>query len=320
MADISTELAAILAAVYGEDVRGSIHDAIKKINDVSEVVLSTGTAITSSSSSSTGFFEDSLYLNTDTYELWKCTGTDTWQSLGILKGDTGPAGSDGSKWYIGTGISGKSVNPTVYSGSGVTNANVDDCFLNNSEGAVYHCTLAGDPTTALWVYDFTMAGGAGSYSAGNGIQISNAGVIAIDPGAIAASETKPVTGDAVNTALADKQNKQLSNQMIVDGHGSDMLETVLGYLNSYKLNLSAADEWLTTSSPVTVSSGEFSFSDINDINNRGYEPWINIDGNSVNKTPYAKLKTISGAGTSNLSLTYETDADNGAVVKLRIIK
>lgn len=36
MADISTELQAIMDAVYGEEVRGSIHDAIEKINEVSE--------------------------------------------------------------------------------------------------------------------------------------------------------------------------------------------------------------------------------------------------------------------------------------------
>ena len=61
MANISTYLAAILSAVYGEDVRGSIHDAIEIINEVSEVVFSTGTDITSASSSSTGYYDNSLY-------------------------------------------------------------------------------------------------------------------------------------------------------------------------------------------------------------------------------------------------------------------
>ncbi len=36
MASIEKELEAILKAIYGEDVRGSIHDAIEKINDVTE--------------------------------------------------------------------------------------------------------------------------------------------------------------------------------------------------------------------------------------------------------------------------------------------
>ena len=206
MADISTYLAAILAAVYGEDVRGSIHDAIEIINDVSEVVLSTGTAVSSASSSSTGYYEDSLYLNTDTFELWKCVGTDTWASQGIIKGDTGAAGLDGNRWYRGTGISGKAVNPTVYSSSGVTDANVNDFYLNPTEGAIYHCVTAGDASTATWSYDFTMTGGGGgsTYSAGNGIDIDVNDVISIDPGAISNGETKPVTGGAVYAALLNK--------------------------------------------------------------------------------------------------------------------
>ena len=92
MANISQYLADIMAAVYGEDVRGSIHDAIEIINDVSEVVLTTGTAVTGPTSSSTGFYDDSLYLNTSTMELWKCVGTNLWQSQGVLKGDPGAAG------------------------------------------------------------------------------------------------------------------------------------------------------------------------------------------------------------------------------------
>lgn len=203
MANIDQYLANIMSAVYGEDVRGSIHDAIEIINDVSEVVLTTGTAVTSTSSSSTGFFTNSLYLNLNTYELWKCVGVDTWQSLGILRGDNGDdgrgiyaidkistsglvdtyqitytddsapttyevtngangaPGEDGNKWYRGTGISGKAVNPTVYSDSGVTSANPNDFYLNPTEGAVYHCVVGGAASVATWSYDFTMDGGGG---------------------------------------------------------------------------------------------------------------------------------------------------------------
>lgn len=164
MADISVYLQQILSAVYGEDVRGSIHDAIEIINDVSEVILTTGTAVTGPTSSSTGFYEDSLYLNTNTYELWKCVGTDTWASLGILKGEQGDPGLNGNRWYRGTGISGKAVNPTVYSGSGIAQANPNDFYLNPSEGAVYHCVTGGDASTATWSYDFTMTGGGGGGS------------------------------------------------------------------------------------------------------------------------------------------------------------
>ena len=250
MANINTYLQAILQAVYGEDVRGSIHDAIALINDVSEVVFSTGTAVTGPTSSSTGFFEDSLYLNLNTYELWKCIGTDTWQSLGILKGPTGNGidnirktgtsglvdtytitytdgntdtftvtngkdgadgadGKDGSHIYRGTGISGKAVSPTVYSGSGVTKANADDLYLNPTEGAIYHCVTGGDASTATWSYDFTMSGGGGggSYSAGTGIDIDVNDVISVDPGSIAHGEDRPPKAGDVYDELDKKVDK-----------------------------------------------------------------------------------------------------------------
>jgi hypothetical protein len=56
MADISQYLQAIMSAVYGEDVRGSIHDAIALINDVGETVLTLGTAVDSPTSPTTGFY------------------------------------------------------------------------------------------------------------------------------------------------------------------------------------------------------------------------------------------------------------------------
>ena len=87
MADISRELQAIMEAVYGEDVRGSIHDAIDLINKIGEVVLSTGTAIDSPTSPVTGFYDGSLYINTQSDILWKCNGTG-WVSQGSLAGSS----------------------------------------------------------------------------------------------------------------------------------------------------------------------------------------------------------------------------------------
>ena len=190
MADISTYLAQIMAAVYGEDVRGSIHDAIDIINQVSEVVLTTGTAVTSASSSSTGFFEDSLYLNTNTWDLWKCVGTDSWNLEGNVEGNsitsiekTSSAGladtytihynkepdstfvvtngKDGNLWYRGINISGKDPSAHVYP-TGIANANPNDSYLNPNEGAVYYCVTGGNPSTATWAYEFTMTGGGGA--------------------------------------------------------------------------------------------------------------------------------------------------------------
>lgn len=96
MANISAELQAILDAVYGEEVRNSIHDAIEKINDVSTVTLSVGVEVTSSTSSTIGYYEDSLYLNNQTWDLWRCRGNGIWDLQGNVKGEKGIKGDAGT--------------------------------------------------------------------------------------------------------------------------------------------------------------------------------------------------------------------------------
>ena len=78
------------------------------------------------------------------------------------------------------------------------------------------------------------------------------------------------------------------------------------------------DKWHT--STATVSSGQITFTGVNDTDNNGYEVFFEITGSSTNKNPYATLNTMSGSGTSSMSVTYDTDADNGATAKLRIIR
>jgi len=193
MADISSYLAAILAAVYGEQVRGSIHDAIEIINEAMEVSISAGTAISSASSSSSGFFENSLYINTNTYDLWKCTGTNTWQKLGNLRGNgiaslaktstsgnvdtytitfddgttetftvtNGIDGTNGSIWYKGTALTGTGISIVGFPGV------INDFYLNSSTGYVYVCTKTGGamvPDAAEWDYVMTLTGGGGGGS------------------------------------------------------------------------------------------------------------------------------------------------------------
>ena len=190
MADISQYLQDILDAVYGEQVRGSIHDAIEIINEASEVCIAAGTDVTTASSSSTGFFTNSLYINTNTYDLWKCVGTDAWDNIGNLKGtgiyslaktatvgnvDTytitfddgstetfdvtnGIDGTNGSVWYKGTAISGTGTGIIGFPGE------KNDFYLNSSTGGVYCCTKSGAamlPNAAEWDYVMTLSGGGG---------------------------------------------------------------------------------------------------------------------------------------------------------------
>ena len=163
MADISTYLAAIMSAVYGEDVRGSIHDAIEIINDVSEVVISAGTAVTSASSSSTGFFEDSLYINTDTDDLWRCAGTDTWTLVGNIKGAKGDTGNTGAAAGFGTPTGSVDSNvgtPSItITASGPDTAKVFDFAFHNMKGEKGDIGNTG--LTGNGIYNITKASTSG---------------------------------------------------------------------------------------------------------------------------------------------------------------
>lgn len=124
MADISQYLQAIMSAVYGEDVRGSIHDAIALINDVGEAVLTLGTAVDSPTSPTTGFYQDSVYLNTATGDMWTCTGTG-WSLSGNTKGAQGDPGL-AATINVGTVTGGAVASVT---NSGTTSAAVFDFVL-----------------------------------------------------------------------------------------------------------------------------------------------------------------------------------------------
>lgn len=69
---------------------------------------------------------------------------------------------NGNQWFNGTGVSGKSVTPTVFPSSGVSYAHEQDCYLNTTEGAVYVCVTGGIASVAEWTYKFTMSGGGSS--------------------------------------------------------------------------------------------------------------------------------------------------------------
>lgn len=399
MANISSYLAAIMAAVYGQDVRSSIHDAIEIINEVSEVVLTTGTAVTGPTSSSSGFYDSSLYLNTSTMELWKCVGTNSWASQGFLKGSDGRGitsitktstsglvdtytitydsgspttftvtngadgndGADGSVWYKGTAITG--------TGSGMTGfpGNEHDFYLNSTDGYVYTCTASGTAVTATWDYVLTLTGGGGSsvtvvdnlnstsgtdaLSANQGHVLNTTkiddpttktnGQVLTYNGAAWVAQT-PTTGATTLAALTDTdisspatneflrynssgkwENQAVTIPTVNDGKLAITLNgsTTYNFYANQATNTSLSidtDEWFSTSA--TVSSGSVTFSGVNDTANNGYELFVQITSSSLNKNPTAQIDTLSGEGTSSMSITFTTDADNGATCKLRIIR
>lgn len=110
-----------------------------------------------------------IYLNSSTSFYYRCVfpgpdGSAKWTYCGSLKGDTGDPGATGlpgSSWYHGTAMIGTSINPVVFSSSGIEDARVGDKYLNTSTGFVYSCMLSGAPSTATWAYIANLKGGIG---------------------------------------------------------------------------------------------------------------------------------------------------------------
>lgn len=101
------------------------------------------------------------------------SGSPSYSYSVAKQGATGATGVAGSQWYSGTGITGTSTTATAFSGSGVASARVNDMYLNTSTGLTYKCTVAGNASTAKWVYAGSIKGIQGiqgeTGATGNGI-------------------------------------------------------------------------------------------------------------------------------------------------------
>jgi hypothetical protein len=104
------------------------------------------------------------------------------------KGSTGATGARGSRWNSGTKITGTSTTATIFSGSGITDAKVNDYYLNTSTYNVYQCTTAGTASVAKWKYVGCLKGSDAT--------------VTVDS-ALSETSTNPVQNKIVNAGLAD---------------------------------------------------------------------------------------------------------------------
>lgn len=84
------------------------------------------------------------------------------KDLGKVTGEQGPQGERGSQWHTGTGVTGTASAGTVMPSSGVTDAKVNDMYLNTDTSNVYICTVAGGASTAKWAYKCNIKGNIGN--------------------------------------------------------------------------------------------------------------------------------------------------------------
>lgn len=78
------------------------------------------------------------------------------------KGSAGTKGTRGSVINYGTAITGTSTTATIFSDSGLTSSLVGDMYMNTSTSYLYRCTVAGNASTAKWVYIGSMKGATGT--------------------------------------------------------------------------------------------------------------------------------------------------------------
>ncbi len=220
-------------------------------------------------------------------------------------------------------------------GSSVDLSASGDSIIELEAGS--NVTLTPDNTTnPKKVTIASTGGGGGSYTASKGVKITTSGDIQADlkdatVGSIAAA-TRSSTASREYPVGLDSNNNLSVNVPWTDttytsqtaaqgGTAESLCTTGEKYTWNNKADTSDLDSFIATAN---VVSGVITFSGIDDtINsgNCGYEVFIEITSASTNKSPYAKLNTISGEGTSSMTLTYDTDADNGTgTARLRRIR
>lgn len=76
-------------------------------------------------------------------------------------GEKGETGTRGSRWSQGTAITGTNTEGVVFSESGITDALINDNYLNTQTGYVYRCVSAGVASVAKWAYTGSIKGPEG---------------------------------------------------------------------------------------------------------------------------------------------------------------
>lgn len=182
MIDISTALQNILKAVYGRDVRESIHDAIYQINaNANEAIdlaqIKFGTAVNSPTDPITGFTENSVYLNVNTGIMWRLEGG-SWVKKGTFKSIdsislSGTSGlidtytitfTDGStsNYSVKNGADGKSITGITKTS---TSGNVDHYDVDLSDGTTingFDVTNGTDGTNGKSIANISLASTSGN--------------------------------------------------------------------------------------------------------------------------------------------------------------
>ena len=349
MADISRYLNAIMAAVKGEEVRGSIHDAIDIINKASEVAIGSGTAINEGDPRTSQYFDGSLYINTSTDQLLRC-GVTNWQLLGSIRGNgiakiTGPETTGLDDTYTIHYTDGDTVDFTVHNGKGIVSVslkttvglvdtyeilyndgNSDTFEIKNGNAWYYGIAVSGTSSTtpATFVLPFAVREGD-SY-----LNIQNDSIYHCVAGAAAGGNSSWVFDFTISSASTGTNNYN----MLLNLPKINTVE-LKGVVTGHDLglaNISDIDAWvmdttvtppvpLEKSMPLDSTSIVFTSSEMHDVytNNWAVKAYFEVpDGQAAP----AYKKMIKDPITGNLTISYTKvkAAQVPCKCKLRIVK
>ena len=146
----------------------------------------------------------------------------TWYKIKGDMGEQGDTGNDGSHIYYGTACTGTSETGVVFT-TGITNANINDMYINTSTSNLYRCNLGGNDTTATWIYVNSLKGADGS-----GVQINDSSTT---------STTETWSVNKINTTKQDKITISSTLTLTVAGWNSGTkTQKVLTTLNTGNVN------------------------------------------------------------------------------------
>ena len=207
---------------------------------VSSVTI-TYQAGSSNSTAPTGTWQNNPPTVSEGQYLWTkivfgyTDGTSSSPMYSVAK--QGVSGSS-SQWYTGTAITGTSTTATTFSGSGISAAKVGDMYLNTSTQNTYRCTVAGNASTAKWVYVSNIKGATG------GTGPAGADAITMSITSSAGTIFKNSAISTTLTAHVYKAGVELTSSQIA----------ALGTIKWYKDGSSTA---LSTTGPtLTISAGD----------------------------------------------------------------
>ena len=254
----------------------------------------------------------------------------------------GPQGVPGSQWYYGTKITGTSTTGTVFSSSGVSNARVNDKYLNTSTGNIYNCTTAGAASVAKWAYIGNIKGPQGNVGpAGPTGEVDFTTPITFS---VPSSRSNLASGDSIATLFGKTQkwfndinsggastllakNLSTNRALISNSSGkiavSTITSTELGYLDGVTSNIQGQ---IGTLSSLDTSAKGSLVAAVNELNGKMVflqtAPQNLADGFNLHGLTYQEsiiFQVVHPVNSPNengvyLGLSLRADTSNGAII------